>query len=55
MPNGLLITDDELRERGVPEIEIDRLNHKVETQMVSVNGRDRAAVEAALALNHEQR
>lgn len=49
------ITDDELRERGVPEIEIDRLNHKVETQMVSINGRDRAAVEAALALNHEQR
>lgn len=43
------ITDTELRERGVPEIEIDRLNHKVETQLVSLNGRDRAAVEAALA------
>ena len=50
-----LITDDELRERGVSEIEIDALNHKVETQLVSINGRDRKAVEAALALNHEQR
>ena len=46
---GLLITDNELREIGMSEIEIDRLNHKVETQLVSINGRDRAAVEAWLS------
>lgn len=54
---GLFITDDELLAAGVSELDIDRLNRRVETQLVSVNGRDRAAVEAALAerLNHDKR
>lgn len=51
MTKSQLITDNELRERGMSEIEIDRLNHKVETQLVSINGRDRAAVEAFIKQN----
>lgn len=47
------ITDDELRERGVSELDIDRLDRKVETQKTANHSRDRQAVEAALALNHD--
>lgn len=52
---GQFITDDELRAAGVSELDIDRLDRKVETQKLSINGRDRQAVEAALALNHDKR
>lgn len=46
---GQLVTDDELRARGISEIQIDALDRKVETQKLSLNGRARVAVEAALA------
>jgi hypothetical protein len=43
--NVPFITDDELRERGTPELTIDRLDRKVETQKMANGSRDRAAVE----------
>lgn len=42
------ITDEELRERGVSEIDIDALDRKVETQKMANGNRDRAAVEELL-------
>jgi hypothetical protein len=42
------ISDDELRERDTPELDIDWLDRKVETQKVANGNRDRAAVEEAL-------
>jgi hypothetical protein len=55
--SALYITDDELRERGVSELEIDDFDRHPETQKFANFSRDREAVEAALAarLNHEQR
>lgn len=48
MPKGQFITDEELRERGVSELDIDRLDRKVETQKMASGSRDREAVEAAI-------
>lgn len=42
------ITDDELRERDTPELDIDWLDRMVETQKMANGSRDRAAVEEAL-------
>lgn len=42
------ITDDELRARGVSELDIDALDRKVETQKLANGSRDRAAVEELL-------
>lgn len=51
-----IITDEEILERTNGDVLfVDMLDRKIETQKISINGRDRAAVETALALNHEQR
>ena len=42
------ITDEELRGRDTPELDIDWLDRKVETQKMANGSRDRAAVEEAL-------
>ena len=42
------ITDKELRAAGVPELDIDWLDRKVETQKMTNGNRNRAAVEEAL-------
>ena len=46
--DGFFITDDELRERDTPELDIDWLDRKVETQKMTNGNRNRAAVEEAL-------